>query len=395
MGLRPKPVQYCLFVLLLLLAFAPLSAWDEAVPPAVHSPRLLLTPQRLKRLQRDRERQTVRWIDFENRVKSKPDSRQRGFELALYYAVTGDKQRGKEAVQWMSQHPCDYIRQNALIIDWVGAPEPPGLRNCPPDHDGGIQSLRDWLFVRIATGHERGVESPLPQTLVQKALATPEELYALCEFLDVVRSNQHADLREQQAEFFAKLPVRFLLSLRPDRLDHPWWEDHVSALGLVALDPNLESSQFLQGWAMEDRHMVRDGPGVGYEFLWANPYLPGVSYQNMETWLYEPNLVLARTDWSEQACWVGISATGVQQQNCPADWDSKPAPFGHLLLIPMTDRCVHPPVSTNTGAAILWKMKPHEKLTYTQNRERVAGTADAAGLWRVPANSQQRVCASR
>src|SRR5438270_2219228 len=54
-------------------------------------PRLLLTPKRLKRLQRDRERQTERWINFEKRVNAVPDSPERGFELALYFAVTHDE----------------------------------------------------------------------------------------------------------------------------------------------------------------------------------------------------------------------------------------------------------------------------------------------------------------
>jgi hypothetical protein len=50
---------------------------------AQDSPRLLLTPQRLRRLQRDRARQTLRWQNFEARVQSVPDSPERGFELAL------------------------------------------------------------------------------------------------------------------------------------------------------------------------------------------------------------------------------------------------------------------------------------------------------------------------
>ena len=31
---------------------------------------------------------------------------------------------------------------------------------------------------------------------------------------------------------------------------------------------------------MEDPKMATDGPGVAYEFLWANPYLPGLGYHN-------------------------------------------------------------------------------------------------------------------
>ena len=81
--------------------------------------RLLLTPKLLRRLQRDRQRQTVRWQNFEQRVETVPDSPERGFELALYYAITHDQQRGREAVQWAVAHPCER-RQLDLALDWVG-----------------------------------------------------------------------------------------------------------------------------------------------------------------------------------------------------------------------------------------------------------------------------------
>jgi hypothetical protein len=77
----------------------------------------LLTAQRLKRLKRDQERQTPRWLNFEERVKNVPDSPERGFELALYYAVTGDKERAQEAIKWAKAHRSE-CRQVALILDW-------------------------------------------------------------------------------------------------------------------------------------------------------------------------------------------------------------------------------------------------------------------------------------
>ncbi len=81
------------------------------------TPKLLLTAQRLRRLERDRERQTVRWVNFENRVNTVPDSPERGFELALYYAVTHDEKRGREAVDWALAQKYG-SRQVALILDW-------------------------------------------------------------------------------------------------------------------------------------------------------------------------------------------------------------------------------------------------------------------------------------
>ncbi len=73
---------------------------------------------------------------------------------------------------------------------------------------------------------------------------------------------------------------------------------HVAALALVAIDPNLPASQFLQSWALEDTQTLREGPGVAYELLWADPYLPGVGYQNMEPWVYDDHgRLFARANW--------------------------------------------------------------------------------------------------
>jgi hypothetical protein len=79
--------------------------------------KLLLTPQQLKRLGRDRERKTERWTNFQHRINSAPDSPERGFELALYYAVTHDDQAGSAAVRWALDHPSE-ARQVALVADW-------------------------------------------------------------------------------------------------------------------------------------------------------------------------------------------------------------------------------------------------------------------------------------
>ena len=47
------------------------------------------------------------------------DSPERGFELALYYAITEEEAKGREAVEWVLAHPCEQ-RQVALVLDWAG-----------------------------------------------------------------------------------------------------------------------------------------------------------------------------------------------------------------------------------------------------------------------------------
>src|SRR5947209_17838781 len=101
---------------------------------------------------------------------------------------------------------------------------------------------------------------------------------------------------------------------------------------------------------MEDSLELRDGEGMGYELLWANPYLPGVSYQNMQPWWYsEEGRLLARSDWSDKACWISVSPHAHESEHCPSNWQAEPTKFGSLLLKPMTERCVHmdPPAASD------------------------------------------------
>ncbi len=347
--------------------------------PPDFSTKALLTPQRLRRLQRDRERQTVRWVDFETRVQNAPDSPQRGFELALYYAVTHDEERGREAIQWALGH-CDR-RQVMRVVDWCGDLMTPEERRkvttagCivrQTDENGPVQSLQDGKFTDARV------------------------LYAACERLIALRASREDDPREQAVQFFSKLPIEFLLSLRPEQVEHPDWMTHVAALALVAVDPNLEASQYLQGWAMEDRQMIREGPGVAYEFLWADPYLPGVGYQNLDPWVYDGSgRLFARTNWEAQACWIAISRRGVEEQNCPRQWREQPAQFGRMTLIPMTNRCVDLPPRKADGNVVLWRLKPDESVFYRDAKQQHSAHADATGMLWLSAEVQGKVCAAR
>ena len=76
---------------------------------------------------------------------------------------------------------------------------------------------------------------------------------------------------------------------------------------MVAFDPNNEEIQYLQGWLMQDRFMMRDSLGATYEFLWANPYQPGLSYALLPLVFHNPATghVFARTSWDEDATWIG------------------------------------------------------------------------------------------
>jgi hypothetical protein len=380
---------------------APVLHADETGVPS--SPQLLLNAQRLRRLSRDRQRQTVRWINFETRVQNVPDSPERGFELALYYAVTKEEARGREALVWARAHPCDR-RQAALVIDWVTQLVSEEDRRqlvgavCPAGNSRQIPSVRDRLFWSVANG--KGGDPFPPEdshrvlaSLKEGGFANPSDLYAACEFLLVLRTSQHVALREEAPQFFAQLPIEFLLSLPPAQVEHPDWHVHAAALSLVGLDTNLESSQFLQGWAMEDRQTIAEGPGVAYELLWADPYLPGIGYQNLDPWVYDPaGRLYARSDWTPDSCWIAITRKGVQSENCPGGWQSKAFSTGHLTLVPVSEICTEIPSRKPDNAYVLWKLHPNQPITFRENDRQASVQADPAGLWRVRQDVDGKIC---
>ncbi len=384
-----------LLVSLLLFAPAVLAIAQESA----HTPQLLLNPQRLRRLKRDRERKTARWLNFENRINGVPDSPERGFELALYYAVTGDEAKGREAIRWALNH--NSPRQNSLVLDWcaplVSADQETKLSLFQPPiaERPSYTFLRDSWFNQIVSGRAQSapvLRGPL-NSFILSISDHPEELYALCELIYTVRASTHTDLREANSHFFSTLPAELLLSAKPSDLNSPPWMLHAAALALVELDPNLPASQFLQSWALEDNQTLRDGPGVAYELLWADPYLPGVGYQNMDTWVYdEAGRLYARSSWDATSCWIEISPQGVSQQNCPPNWQSETVVFGRLTLIPITARCVDIPQVANNAAVLVWNLKPFQKMTYGKGKEQRTSVADAAGIWRPSASVEDRAC---
>jgi hypothetical protein len=383
-------------VALLALSFAGLSTAQTTD----FAPKLLITPQRLRRLQRDRERQTVRWLNFESRVESVPDSLERGFELALYYAVTHDKNRGREAIQWALAHKCD-PRQAALVLDWCGELLSETERQqltaamCDARSRNLAEEIRDALFASIARDQDANTERSRELILWLQTgnFQNAEALYAACEYLFTVRTTEHVDARKDAREFFSQLPAEVLLALKPGEVERPNWITHIAALALVSLDPNLEQSQYVQAWAMQSRQMLREGPGVAYEFLWADPYLPGVGYENLDPWVYDASgRLFARMSWDSNACWVSISAHGIAQENCAEGWQKSVQTFGHLMLIPATPPCFYVPRrKTANTAVIVWRLQPHESLFHLEQQLEL-DQADSAGMCRLSPTAEGKVC---
>ena len=333
-----------------------------------------------------------------------PDSRERGFELALAYAITRDANQGRQAVEWALAHRCE-LRQVALVLDWAADQVSDSERkqlaggSCP--QEGEAEAARDGLFLQIATGEDaeelvQKTAKPLLAGLQKYGWENGADLYAAFEFLYAARSAEHVELRQEAPQFFLSVPAALLLSLKPEQVQHPDWRVHAAALVLVALDTNLEASQYLQGWAIEDPQMIREGEGIAYELLWADPYLPGVGYENLDPWSYDPQQgnLFARTDWDASACWIHVSKAATEERNCPAGWQQKTMSFGRLTLLPLSGTCVQLPKRKTDEAALVWKFKPGQAVYFTLNGRESSEAADAIGMWKPASNIEGRVCTS-
>ena len=154
-----------------------------------------------------------------------------------------------------------------------------------------------------------------------------EASYALMEMLHAIQDNTHLDLRETCPGFFKDFPIEHLMSYYPAPypgaendyyvgvMRRPGEPDAQAAvlsraaeLAMVAYDPNAPETQVLQGWLMHDRFMMRGTLGAPYEFLWANPYQPGLSYYHVPLVYYNPDFgrLFLRSGWDDDAEWFGL-----------------------------------------------------------------------------------------
>ncbi len=318
---------------------------DEDFHVYTDSPRLLLTHQRLRLLQRERERESVRWQQFDALVSSGAPMPEPGLALALYSQVSKNPAACRKAIEVVRAGRSR--REAAFVLDWcapvmteeekrlitlstlASGGDPNGfernatqvlltiaLADNSPDHGAAaLRGLidgwwRGYVVPRIKAGH------PIPR----------DQMYWVYEMLHAVRDNLKIDLRESAPAYFHSLPIDHLSSHYPApyqgaenefrvpvyvRDGEPDLKDaamsRAAEMAMVAYDDNALESQYLQGWLMQDRFLMRGALGAVYEFLWANPYLPGLSYFHAPLIFHDSQTghVFARTSWDEDATWVG------------------------------------------------------------------------------------------
>jgi hypothetical protein len=400
-------------------------------------PRLILTQQRLKLLKRERERESMRWRQFDLLVKGGASLPEPGFALALYYAVSGDAAVGKRALDW-ALGKGDDLRQLALVYDWcqtILSPEQSAalsakIRQLALKRTGSL-APRDLAFAMIATADssshpeesilreliEHGWRGAFTRSLADGAatLQLPDT-YPLLELLHAIRDNLKIDLREDAPEWFQHLPVYLVAANYPAPYRAPENEFRIpmggaggadpsnaepdlsraalaraAGLAMVAFDNNNLENQYLQGWLIQDRFSMMTLFGAPYEFLWANPYQPGLSYYHLPLVFHDPDsgALFVRSSWDEDADWFGLYAGAAQffhdghvtVVNQAASGSSKPAPlqlgdagvvFGRTPF----------QFSMEGGTVLAIGLKPRQKyLVETDDEEMREVSTDRAGTF--------------
>jgi hypothetical protein len=347
-----RPLAAPLFVVACLaVAGQPAIAQNTGDPITVSTdhPRLFLRPQRLRLLRRERERTSMRWQQFSAFVTGNAPLPERGFAQALYYQVAQDEAVGRQAIAWALGAESD-LRQQAIVFDWCQDLLTDAQRTeltkrlekgmaAPPD--SSVPAVRSRAMAAVAlfdhvpqtpqrelerTVHQWWEKQMVPSLTAGKSVLPRDDAYALFELLHVLRDNTILDLRESAAEFFKDFPIEHLMSYYPAVFESPDTEYFIGAeakagapdlrlaalsraaeLAMVAYDVNGAPSQVLQGWLMHDKFQLKSTFGAPYEFLWANPYLPGLSYYHVPLVYHNPEFgkLFIRSSWDESAAWFG------------------------------------------------------------------------------------------
>jgi hypothetical protein len=323
----------------------------EPVAVSTDHPRLLLSPARFRLLKRERERSSSRWQQLELLITGNAPMPERGFAYGLFYKISGNDEYGRKAIEWALGSGND-LRQLALVYDWcqdlltaaqnraLAARLEKGIAAAPAASET-VASVRSRalaavaLYDHVAVTPQRELQrivhtwwesKIVPALKSGKPVISREDAYALMELLHAIRDSTIIELRDSFPRFFKDYPMEHLLSHYPAAYPAPENDYFIGAtrdlrepdlqaaalsraaeFAMVAYDLNAAESQVLQGWLMHDRYMMRSTFATPYEFLWANPYQPGLSYTLVPLVYHNADFgkLFIRSSWEEGARWFG------------------------------------------------------------------------------------------
>ncbi|MGH9675364.1 MAG: hypothetical protein ACRD44_19505 [Bryobacteraceae bacterium] len=392
-------------------------------------PRLLLPARRLRLVQRERERESIRWQQYVTVMSSAGEPPEKGFTYALFGVAGGGQEFSKKAVEW-ALATGDDLRQLAIVFDWCQSAMTDKQRQAFEaklrqgidrwKDASPLATLRSRLMAAVTlAGHADGVVEPvarhvveqwwrketLPELRAGRPVIEQQDFYALFEILHVLRDNYDIDLREDYPKYFTLMPAYHLLAHYPAPFpaaenDYrvPVMKKHAepdrraavlsraAALSMVAYDANNLENQFLQGWLIQDRFLMRSPLGIPYEFLWANPYQPGLSYFHMPRIFHDPvsGRLLLRSSWEDDAVWF-YQAEGQKQffrnariENLPPEL-AEPLAVGAATLLPAKTPVKFRVASEDKVAFYLLGLAPRHKYDVEVDDEEVREAVTDAG----------------
>ena len=365
----------------------------------VAHPRLWLPARRAKLLVRETTRDALRWVQFNTLIRGGVKMPEPGFALALYYAAAQSEEHGRQAVAWALSPAATDLRQLVIVFDWcqplLSAADSKALvakiegllaKNAAQQD---LASVRDRVVAALAIAghsenapHTRYIKQVVEDWWKAKVLTpiqrgeTPIDLrdhLALIELFHALRDNLEIDLRETAKKHFTVLPIFHLLAHYPapfpgaeNEYRVPLMKTHgepdsremarsrAAALAMVAYDNNAQEMQFLQGWLIQDKFLLRSPYGIPYEFLWANPYQPGLSFHYLPNVFHDPasGRLIMRSTWEDDAIWY-YQSPGVVQMfrdghviNMKQEQVQKQIDMGNTILLPAN---LSSKFSVNTG----------------------------------------------
>jgi len=317
------------------------------------SPRLFLRPARLKLLRRERDRQSLRWEQFDTLWNGNAPFPELGWAAALRYQIAQEDAAGRSAIAWALSPAATDIRQIALIVDWCGSllskPDQTVLLAKLRKATSGpapktIAEARDVAMAAIVLSESQPDLAEKTLTAVfdnfwtanfiaairaARARVPNPDACAMMELLHVVRDNVNYDLRDTFPLWFRDYPVIHLMAHYPapwpasenefripaDREIQKSGPDlskavlsRAAELSMVAFDSNSSETQLLQGFLMNDRFVMRGTYGIPYELMWANPYQPGLSYYHVPLAQHDEigGQLFVRSTWEDDAAWIGF-----------------------------------------------------------------------------------------
>ncbi len=347
-----------LLSLFLLLSCLPL--WPQAEYRVYNDhPRIWLDESRLMRVKRDAERDTSRWNRLKELLAQPEQLQEPAFAEALAYQAGGNEAWGRAAVEWAlgaaerNFSEAGDLRQGSLVFDWcqpllndeertkIATGLATAITAEANASESNLLRTRDALLASIAvSGTWPGAEEAtgkllnqdwkarlVPEMETGKAADRAEELQAALEICFAVRHNLDRDLWGESPQAFRDVALARILSYLPEDIETKEGRVHrpsvtptgsdpeteaivgrVAEMTLVGYDSRSRSSQFLQGWLRNDAYTLRGGYGAPYEFLWLNPYLPGLSPTSGPQSAYDPirGRFFARNGWGPDGLWLGF-----------------------------------------------------------------------------------------